>query len=314
MTNKTDTSGLVAAILLKLVIVPAGLIWLVSHLLSSRELGTMLDDPVSLILAFLVNQTAVVLFAIRMRLVLSAFGVKLSFIESLRIHLQSMFYYFALPMTVGLEMARFLKIRAIPANRDVPVLTLTTALFTDRLVGAFIAFMLSLVLWPFIEFDRLSSHGISGSFWIAISLVLAVATSVFVYRNRQRLITAVALWQGRLLMLFRGLITGCLVHLLFCLAIYIAARGIGIPVPAEQLAFIISAAMIFIVIPVSFAGAGGIEVGGMAIAFSLGLTIEESAAITLLGYLARIIVSIEGGIWEVWEGGMMTLSRLVDRE
>jgi hypothetical protein len=49
------------------------------------------------------------------------FQVRIGWLSALRIHLQSMFYLFALPMTIGLEIARFIKIRQIePAANSPP--------------------------------------------------------------------------------------------------------------------------------------------------------------------------------------------------
>ena len=74
--------------------------------------------PVALVgisLAVIFNQIALSLFAARMRIMLKVFGINISGVQSLRIHLQSVLYFFVLPMTVGLEAAET-KERDIPSK------------------------------------------------------------------------------------------------------------------------------------------------------------------------------------------------------
>src|SRR5436190_10418564 len=98
---------------LKLLLVPIGLAILASQLMRDPRLGVVGLDPVLVVAALLVNQVALLLFAMRMRLALRVFGIGLTLMQSLRVHLQSVFYFFVLPMTVGLELARFAKIKSM---------------------------------------------------------------------------------------------------------------------------------------------------------------------------------------------------------
>ena len=83
--------------------------------------------------ALIINQINLVLFAEKMRLSLAAFEIKLPLKISQSIHLQSLFYYFFIPMSVGLEIARFLKIQSYSPKLENSDLAI--AIVADRLTG-----------------------------------------------------------------------------------------------------------------------------------------------------------------------------------
>src|SRR5207237_9242534 len=95
------------ALVFKLLVVPIGLGILAMQVASDPHLRLVSIDPKALLVALAVNQAALLLFAMRMQLALRAFGATLTIGQSLRVHLQPMFYFFVLPMTVGWEVARF---------------------------------------------------------------------------------------------------------------------------------------------------------------------------------------------------------------
>src|SRR5205085_2858909 len=83
-------------------VVPAALIWVLSRVTGLTWTPAALASPTALLVGLVVNQIALCVFALRMQLVLRLFEVRIGWLPALRIHLQSMFYFFALPMTVGL--------------------------------------------------------------------------------------------------------------------------------------------------------------------------------------------------------------------
>lgn len=85
-------------------------------------------------LAIVVNQLALWVFSLRMRSVLEAFDIQISRLQAHKIHLQSVFYYFVLPMTIGLEMSRYVKVKALVGDGLKPLM-LGAALLADRIAG-----------------------------------------------------------------------------------------------------------------------------------------------------------------------------------
>ena len=141
--------------LAKLVLVPI-LLWMICwDVFHEYRIDSISINPLFIAPAIVVNQIALALFALRMQIMLKVFGIIISRSQSLRIHLQSVFYFFALPMTVGLEAARFAKVKHI-VGADVQGLTLGSALLADRLIGAIVALVLAAVMLPFMSFTILS--------------------------------------------------------------------------------------------------------------------------------------------------------------
>ena len=97
----------------KLTIVPLLLAYLIFDFIKQSSLTTLNLNIWIIVAALIVNQIGLMLFAIRMHLILHIFNINISYFQSLRIHLQSMFYFFVLPMTVGMEAARYVKINNI---------------------------------------------------------------------------------------------------------------------------------------------------------------------------------------------------------
>ena len=119
----------------KLVVVPL-LLWMIGrNALPGAGVGAITADYVYIVIALVANQAALYVFAVRMHITLGIFGIPISSFQAQRIHLQSVFYYFALPMTVGLEVSRFAKVRYLVGD-GVSGLTLGSALLLDRLIGA----------------------------------------------------------------------------------------------------------------------------------------------------------------------------------
>lgn len=294
---------------IKLIGAPAGIIWLISKLLADPHVGYANIDPWLLAAALVVNQVALMVFAIRMRWVLITFSIFLTLRETIRIHLQSMFYFFVLPMTVGLEAARFAKIKKAAMGNPVQSATLGIALLTDRLIGAFAALLISLALWPFVRFHIPAKWQIDAPLVLILITGLIIALAFLLYRYRRSLMNMLAQWQGHFAALLKAFIVSLTVHVLFCLGIFLAARSISIPIELHQALFVISAAMLFVVLPISFAGAGPIEVANIAMLLALGMSMEQAVAFTLLSYLARLVAAFEGGVWEIWEGGVMAFTR-----
>lgn len=292
-----------AGILVKLLAVLVFLALVSIKLVNEPHARLFKLSPAWLIAALLINQIALCLFALRMRLVLRIFAIRISYFQSLRIHLQSMLYYFVVPMTVGLEAARFAKIR----NRlgaTVGTANLGAALVGDRLIGAVAAVIWAGALLPVISVHLVVHQNwkvpllIAGIvFTIAVLLVLLYGRLRFYLRELIRLFHA-----GRKAV-FLSLIVALLTALFFALAVYFAVRGAGLQISFIQTLFAISAAMLFIVIPVSLAGVSPAEAAAVGVMAGMGISLEQAALFALLTYIARLIAAFEGGIWELYEGG-----------
>jgi uncharacterized membrane protein YbhN (UPF0104 family) len=294
----------------KLFVVPVGLLVLAAELVNDPRLGLVSMDPWAIAAALAINQVALTLFAVRMQTALAVFGVPLALAHALRVHLQSMFYFFVLPMTVGLEVSRFTKIRNLPGER-VDAAALTYALLADRVVGALAASVLAVALLPFVEFVGLVRWGGAASWlWWGAAGIGGAALLLLHGRIRAHLKGVMELCLSGRRGLWAALIVAMVTHCCFAFAVHLAARGANVEITYLQTLFTVSAAMIFVVIPISFAGVSPVEAAGLGVLVGLGIPVEQAAIVVLMSYLAKLLAAFEGGAWEVYEGGAH-LSRLL---
>jgi uncharacterized membrane protein YbhN (UPF0104 family) len=291
---------------LKILVVAGCLVYLMSRL-TNGPAPSNLVEPAALLAAIVVNQIALTLFAVRMRAVLSLIDIDLTFRDSIRIHLQSMFYFFVVPMTVGLELARFLKIRSLAPKAD--GLKLGAALVFDRLVGAGCALLIALVLLAFMQLPLITPSPL----W-ALAALGGAAIAFFAARTLPRLRQAAAVslalgreHPGRLL----GIVAISIVmHVTSAIAILLAAGAFGIAIDLLQTLFAVCGGMILMVLPVAFGGFGPADAGATGLLILLGQPPGVAVTVAALIFAARLIGGIEGGIWEIADSGVEAISRV----
>lgn len=290
-------------ILIKLIAVPMFLGFVADKLLNAPHIGLFKMHLWWLIAALAVNQIALCLFALRMRLVLRIFTVHLSYLQSLRIHLQSMLYYFIVPMTVGLEAARFAKIKTRLGD-GAHAVNLGSALVGDRLIGALAAVVWAAALLPVISLHLIVKQKAWTLPLIVTGAVCAGCVALALLHGRVRFyaMQLIKLFHAGRSVLVLSLLVALLTQLCFALAVYLAVRGAGLEIGFIQVLFAISAAMLFIVIPVSFAGVGPAEAAAVGVMVGMGIPLEQAGIFALLTYFARLVAAFEGGVWELCEG------------
>ena len=271
-----------AGILVKLIAVPVFLGFVTAKLLHDPHIRLFRVNPASLLAAsllaaLLINQVALCLVALRMKLVLRIFTIRISYFQSLRIHLQSMLYYFVVPMTVGLEAARFAKIKNRLGDK-VSAATLGSALVGDRLIGAVAALIWAIALLPVI-----SIHLVVRQDWkmplvlVGLACVGGILLVLLHGRVRFYVMELARLFHAGRSVLYLSLIIALLTTLTFSLAVYLAVRGADLQMTFIQVLFAISAALLFIVIPVSFAGVGPAEAAGVGVMVGMGIQIGRAS-------------------------------------
>jgi hypothetical protein len=69
--------------------------------------------------------------------------------------------------------------------------------------------------------------------------------------------------------------------------------------------------MLFVVVPISFAGVSPVEAANLAVLLGMGMPVEQAGLFAFLVYLAKLVAAIEGAAWEIGEGGsgFLTLAR-----
>lgn len=253
-------------------------------------------------LSLLVNQLALLAFAQRFRTSLAAVGFLLTPIPALRIHLQSVFYFFVVPMTVGMEAARLMKLASI--DKAFSKVGITAGLLLDRMIGVVPAALFFLASLPWIDFETVpgvNGMGIALAV-VAVGTVLALVMAWF-WRERLRALASQVRWTAIPWVAVWSLPT----HLLFILAVGLVAMAVSPDTGMFEVLFVVSAANLLLVVPVSFAGAGFAEAGSLGLWLSLGTPVEAAVVLSFIPYALRVIAAIQGAVWEVAEGGIALL-------
>lgn len=264
------------------------------------------------LLPYLRINIALYVFALRMRIILSAFGASISGFQAQRIHLQSIFYYFSLPMTVGLEVSRYAKIKALLGS-DVRSFNLASALLADRIVGFLSAIGIAAILFPVgaaTIVPKLDSK------WIFLAVIFLAAT-ITVWLLRQQILSGLrkivvlprASWRWLLLAFVISFTT----HAFFACAVFAGSVALSLDISVEQTFFAVCSAMLFVIFPVSFAGVSPVEAASFGLALALGLPNEQAVLFAVIVYFLKLFAAAEGACWELVDGGRAFMALLEAR-
>lgn len=304
MTTATAGSHLRRRIMMvvRLVVVPVALVvgWFLARSsgLDLRPAG----GPAPLLIALAINQLAIILIGWRMAVGLRLFGIELRFLDALRIAIQSQFYFFFVPVSASNEVSRYLKIKAI--HPGVGLHVLIVALLFDRLTGVLACIAIALAALPFLHVDPAATLGVPtwGALGIVAGLSAVVTLLAWRFGWHHKLAEAWRGTRGR-----RGLIVPAALLVIVMqastiLAVWFAARWLGVDVSMAALAFGISIGTLGQIVPITFAGAGPAEVAGVAAYLALGFSAPEAGTLAALVYLTRLMAAVEGGVWEMLDG------------
>lgn len=297
-------------LLLKVVGAPIGVVLLCSWLADEAALSGIGDASALLFLALLVNQVALSLFALRMQRVLRVFGIGIGPVDAHRIHFQSLFYYFFVPMSVGLEIARYLKIRRVVP--DLRQADLIAALLSDRLLGVLVAGTVVLASLPFVRLQRLETIAVNLGWLMAAAVTVAIGGVALLAVWRlglfSQLIEAWRVTRGRWNHLGRAFLVGTLMQGAMGLTVYLGGTAFGIDVGLPGALFAVAAGTFAMFIPVSVLGIGPAEAVGVATFVLVGLPVSDAAFLASIAYAAKLIGALQGGGWEAVDGGQELFS------
>jgi hypothetical protein len=254
-----------------------------------------------LLLALVALQASILCFAVRLHFSLRAFGIDLSARAASIIALQSLFYFF-IPLSIGTDAARWLKIRnRIP---DVSRMTVLTAVLFDRGTAAvacvFIA-AFTLPLIPSIHIDIPTVGGLASSWWLAVLATLAGAALVMLFqvaRRRFPNLLALILKRRFLLNMVTCLGLSLLTQGFTILTVWSGLLWLGVLIKPAAISIGVTGAAIAQVIPLSVAGAGPGEVTAGLLLTSTGASTDAAILLATVVYFCKLIGGIEGGLLE----------------
>jgi len=300
----------------KLALVLVGLVLLVRWALAGLAAadggtGTTRFAPMGLLFAVLLNQAALVAAALRLRATLAAFRVQLSPAQAMAIHLRSLFYFFFVPLSVGLEVSRYLDIRRVDPR--VPAKTLVLVLLLDRVLGL-VAALAALTTLAYVV--------LPASFWTAVDARwLASAGAAALVLGGLALLRRP--WRERAIELLRALRVGSvrlllpvllslLALALVCASVYVVAVASGWDAGFAQVSFALSASLLGMALPVSLFGATLGEPTGIGVMALLGLPSALAVILVSLAYVGRLLGAVQGAALEL-QGDIRRLRRTSTR-
>jgi len=273
------------------------LYWARGHGAGLSPKGSILQ----LALALLANQVAIGLLALRFHTCMRLFGIPLSAWQSARICLQGIFYMFFIPVSIGNEVSRYIKIRQVAP--ETPPAPLLAGLLVDRVAGLIgflvIAGALALHQPRFARMPAMLDGHMTAFAAVTGIAVAAFCSLLFIPRIRHVLRSTIAAMRSHADWAVANAALSVLVPIAFTVAIHTSCRWVGFDLPWDALAFAIAVSSIGQIIPISIGGLGATEVGTSLILIALG-TPEASAMVAgSICYLARLMVAVEGGVWEL---------------
>jgi uncharacterized membrane protein YbhN (UPF0104 family) len=254
-----------------------------------------------LLLALAALQASILCFAARLRFSLRAFSVQLSTRDSAIVALQSLFYFF-IPLSIGTDIARLLKIRA----RD-PSATRTTvlaAVLFDRATAAIACATIAAATLPLIPSIQLAIPSIEtrkGGLWFVALAVAAAVSLAALWRFAGRKVQGLAqlIWRrGFILNTLACLGLSFLTQIAAILAVWCGFQWVGSPVQTAAISLGVTGGAIAQVIPLSIAGAGPGEVTAGLLLGAAGATTDQAILLATMVYFCKLIGGIEGGLLE----------------
>ena len=240
-------------------------------------------------------------YALRFKAVMAAAGFAISFLQSLRLLTLSVFVHFFVPMSVGSEMTKFLRLRALSPQRG--SLAQAGALVLDHAVGfvALLAMTLALLAWR----DPLGL-GRTWPLGIACGLGLAGLLATYLAGSGTRFRATTAELRERLLrhrtQLAVGLLGSAAMHLLLATAVFVGALDTGIAIAWPELLLVLVGAGMLQLLPLNVAGVGAGDVAGTGLYLALGLSLPDALTLASLLYCYRLAMAAVGGLWELTGG------------
>lgn len=249
-----------------------------------------------LLLGIGLSLVAAALFALRFRIMLVTVQIRLGFVDTLRMTLLSMFYYFFVPLAVGGDVTRFVKLKA----RDYGAMPVAAAIVLDHAAGFAGLMLLSAGVFTFerpldVTLDTRTVAAVVALAGLIGALLFLRLRDHPTIRLRVLYDYALAHWRR----FAAALVLSLVVHTLFAAAVFAGGRGWGIEITFPELLFVITTALMFQALPLNVAGVGAAEVAGTGLYVAIGLPLSAAVLLSSLPVIYRLIAGIIGGAWDL---------------
>ncbi len=253
---------------------------------------------------FFLSQIALLLYSQRFRLVMKSTGIVLGSIEALRINTLAVFYQFFVPLSVGADLTKFIKLKRShnsPGRR-------VGSIILDHVVGICALVTLSIFLLVIRKptFEQLNFENYESFIALTIFsiLVLSIIYQPTITKYTKKVLSEV---KEKWPLIFMAFCFSIIMHITLAAGVFIGSQGVGLNVPYLDILFVLSVSMIVQSIPISLLGVGAPEIAGTAMYTAIGLSIPVALLLVALLYSYRLITSVIGGLWELLDSSTQLL-------
>lgn len=237
-----------------------------------------------------------IFFGLRLKRSAAIEGIAISSLNAVKIHLQSQFYFFCVPV-VGMDAARFLKIKnssTFPTTNS----SVAKVLIYDRLAGVLGALVVALACLPFLQ----TSAYIVGLIILSVLTFLFIAYILFVILTRftrlRNILVSVIERKSLNSLVKLVLIEGALSSAFMSISVVLGGFALGLDFDPIMVVMGASIAMLANAVPINLFGLGPAELAMGSIYILLGISVEVSLALVSLSFLGRLIGAFEGASLE----------------
>ncbi|MDC0387469.1 hypothetical protein OAN74_01150 [Gammaproteobacteria bacterium] len=223
-------------------------------------------------------------------------GIAISFLNAVKIHLQSQFYFFCVPI-VGMDAARFFKIKnscSFPTTNS----SVAKVLIYDRLAGVIGALVVALACLPFLQ----TSAHIVGLIILSVLTFLFIACILIVMLARftklRNILVSVIERKSLNSLIKLVLIEGAMSSAFMSISVVLGGFALGLEFDPIIVVLGASIAMLANAVPINLFGLGPAELAMGSIFILLGISVEVSLALVSLSFLGRFIGAFEGASLE----------------
>jgi len=241
----------------------------------------------------------------RWRMVLAALGARMPFLMSVELFMIGIFFGQVLPGAVGGDAVRIWKTREAGLSLSHSV----NSVLLERVITVFALMLLAAICQPFLHeslaglvpiwlFPAVAFMGFCG---IIVLMLLDKLPDSLTHFRIVRGFFALAADGRRLFLSFRQglptLIVTILGHVNLVLGMWALGRGIGAPVTIGDCLVLVPPVILAATLPISISGWGVRENMTVLLFAGIGVSHEQSAAMSLLFGLISLLVSLPGGLF-----------------
>jgi uncharacterized membrane protein YbhN (UPF0104 family) len=254
-----------------------------------------------LLLAFLLYTIGMLANALRWFILLQTAQINIPFWETVKIVYLGAFISNYLPSTIGGDTVRFLSLLRFTSRRAVGF----ASVVLDRLIN--LTAMLTILplsmatFFPLYPFSAQIGRGVA-----PIIVVTGIAED---YRSKLKRMPATVthwidkgkdafkVWLHSPRNLVRAFVVSWFSIFVIFVAIWVIAKGLGIPVALYQVMGVTAITYLITLLPISVNGYGLRELAIVAIYTRLGATIEQATSLAIITRILMLIETLPGALW-----------------